>query len=115
MYKQGEGGYLLCVGAKTKIVKLFTANKTVPVQKTGICFVFYPQTKTMYLLTVPVGAIIVTILVILVLVAIVIGIFALFEWLTKKPIPQTIKGVIVFIVVALLIIVAIQNHGISLW
>lgn len=57
---------------------------------------------------------IVTLLVILIIAAIVIGILYLFEKYVS-PIGQPLKGIIIFIVVALLIIYAITNGGIALW
>jgi hypothetical protein len=63
------------------------------------------------LLAINIGGIVVTILFILIVIAILIGVFALFEKFVTT-IGQPIKGVIIFIVLALLIIYAITNGGV---
>ena len=59
-------------------------------------------------------SILLTTLYIMVIVAIFILIIYLFERFVK-PIGEPIKGILIFIVVALLIIYAIVNKGIALW
>ncbi len=68
------------------------------------------------LLTINFLNIVATILIIMIAAAILIGIFWLFEkYVLGSPIDQKIKGIIIFILIAILIIYAILNHGISLW